>query len=1455
MKKGITSLIDSIVEKNPYDYSLWENIFTVKSESEVFERALEFFPTSPIVWKRYIEYLQSQKNTDEKVLLGIYQRCIHQCSCIMIWKLFIPFVDEKINSLKDRYQIYQLALDTVGSDPRSGFIWQRMYKLRLMVYNTLISKNEASLSGNTLLLNPFETSTIPIISEQIEECFALGDKIATIVTLRQFFIQWLTTPVGNLETAFIAYSLFENSISSSSTTDVPNMNTGIVIGGVVPVSESASKLVTKNLLQSGEKLVNISKIVHKNMMVLVDSLHEDIPAKPLDKSNRSEWMSKFIPWKRYILFEKSNPLGLDKSHYFNRVSYSFRNCLLYFSYHPEVWYEYFIFVWNSHPVQLTGMEIATELLSSAIQRFLPKDEILKLVLAEVYELRKKLDKVMHLYHSMIYIESSGEVIQMDDSGVPVTDDNNGDNNVNMSNTSCGNSNNSNNNNNTQSNTQNNTQNNNSQNNNNNNNHHHHLNSSVGINNDQNNHQINIQEEANDHHISLGKSRNSRLFVNVGEGIGGETFGVNNGNSNNVIGSRSSVAMIDDNSNSLGGSNTTDFLIGDRNDGTSISKQYSQMITSGLSHKQYNPGVSAVVIIEYLNFILRSTNDKVIWREVFLDYVKRSPRIYDIKWICYSQALNEWRLYNNLDGAYQIFYFGMYYRHLFLDVSFMSCFVSFLLDTGKLQQARNTLQSSIYEIYKETGKVPKQLWLQWFHLERMSGSSIYSLNYLNRIYQLQKDGKNVEIDMLLSKRQQEAWHAILGAPEFAELNKEYIGNDNIDPKTKVYGHSYIVNPFDDDNFIGGLSSSNVNDSNNNDNNNNINSSSNLLLQNQRGANSVLTTGAIGNSRRSLEVNSGNKFILTCPSKFRTAFECFRFGSIYPNSSWTEFYLFDGEEGRNNYFGGGIGISSQSEDERICLGNCNICSKPSSTSSSVSNGNSNLHSVSNTCICNCHSKIKGTVSILSRSAPEEGKSDSSNDYNCVSEGRIVGTYHNEQSTGIATNNNGISSINTSNTSTTNTTNTTTNNNNNNITSSNINLDDDFESFLLERPFEFRLIQNRIGRRRICSGNEGRERRRNQGLFGVNYNNGRDFNNTNNNTRMTDENWEDFENCNNYDDYYDNSDLDSIEEGLDDEEMEYYYLNNKISDFTHINEFKWSRVGRSLCSKPDTSSMVRFRFETYPIKNNSITGVKTQLQSQMLKCTLNNVNNGDILKNIEDMRDFNYYLENTNKSFNTLLPKGIVDFVALLPPSNIPTSSIRNILGITQEVVDLLITNLQTCLLPQKIDIYKYSSMSSLAYLCNQNNIKNNEHNNIQNDNNNNNNNIINNNTNNNNNINNNNNNNTSDFGIPRKSSLNSSFSDQMNTNISLSDNQNFSNIQYSSNSNLDINKLQEIIQKSIPWISNNNINMNINTGNDLLNNTNNNNSSNNNTFFTPCNVPNPNRFSNKPKNSNSKVQIQL
>ncbi|KAH8740322.1 hypothetical protein FG386_002834 [Cryptosporidium ryanae] len=1193
MRKGIALLINSIVEKNPYDYSLWENIFTVKSESEVFERALEFFPTSPIVWKRYIEYLQNQKSIDERNLLNIFQRSINQCPCIMIWRLFIPFIDNNVKSLKEKCEIYQLALDTVGSDPRSGFIWKAMYKLRLIVYNTLISRNDNINNGSILLLNPFETSTIPTISESFEECLELGNKIATIVTLRQFFINWLTTPVDNLETAFIAYSLFENSISNN---DLPNVN--LTVGGMVTMAESASKIVTKNLLQSGEKLVNMSKLIYKTIVLLVDELNESIPARPLDKETGGEWVNNLVPWKRYILYEKKNPLNLDKNRYFNRVSYSYKNCLLYFSYNPEIWYEYFIFVWNYHPIQLTGIEMATELLNSAIQRFLPKDEVLKLILAEVYEVRKKLDKVMQIYISMVYIENSND----DLNGGNSTDDKN-DNEKNEKN--------------------------------------------------------NVEEVSNE--------------------SGSGCIDANNGSED--VKMDNNEDRINDNCGFADNVNNSASSLNDQNDTAEGNYNYHSFITSnGLLSKQYNPNVSAVVVIVYLNFVLRCTCDKTVWREIFLDYIKRSPNINDIKWICYSQALNEWRLYNNLDGAYKTFYIGMYHRHLFLDKQFMSCFISFLLDTGRIQQARSTLQSCIYEIYKETGKTPKELWLMWFHLERLSGSSISTLNYLSRIYQLQKEGKNIEMDMLYGDKQRQSWHSVLGAPEFSELNKEYIGYDtNCDIKNKVYGKSYAISHATDV----------VSDSNN------------LSSDNNNSPNNLLDIQSFLENKEKVVLNNNNKLLLSYPNSFKTMFECFKFESIYPNTCWSEF-------------------SSSVE-----------CNMEHGCSEDYSKEEENF---------DCCSKhyIHKSGHIIKKNSD-------------IGDNSFNGSFSNE------------------------------NNNTNKQVSKSLydGKNDDFEGFLLQKPLEFRLIKGSITNKKDNNGHS----------------------------------YTGFD-----------SDMDIID-GMNDDEIEYLLYNNNNIDITHINEFTWYRTGRNLCSKPDVSKMIRFRSETYPVKNNTITGIDTDSQAlNYLQCSdgiidysnsNNNVNDRKSGFIVDDVEDILNVRSNANclfeaKPYNVQLPKGIIDFALLLPPSNIPNVALRSYLGITHEVIDYFITNIQTTVLPQKIDLYKYDPIitGDFKYYSSISANSTNSNGNMND--------VI---------------NENADKNTNANKNNDSSNNGNSNTSAGNGNNANSAH-------NININVIEDIINKS---------------SNPLHNNSSSNNG--NSSFFSPCNVPVSNRFSNRPNNNDSKVKIQL
>ncbi|KAF7457617.1 mRNA 3 end processing protein [Cryptosporidium felis] len=158
-------------------------------------------------------------------------------------------------------------------------------------------------------------------------------------------------------------------------------------------------------------------------------------------------------------------------------------------------------------------------------------------------------------------------------------------------------------------------------------------------------------------------------------------------------------------------------------------------------------------------------------------------------------------------------------------------------------------------------------------------------------------------MLLGARQQ-SWHAVLGAPEFAELNKELIGAEKTDPRRKVYGHSFALSPRDEEGpapgsgvpnptpaaAAGGTSGSGL-------------GAGGLCEGDPDGGDSP---GSRGDSRRHLGRAGGGQLILTCPSRFRTAFECFRFGPVHPNSSWVDFYLLDDPSERE--FAGGLASES-------------------------------------------------------------------------------------------------------------------------------------------------------------------------------------------------------------------------------------------------------------------------------------------------------------------------------------------------------------------------------------------------------------------------------------------------------------------------------------------------------------------------------------------------------------------
>ncbi|KAJ3023707.1 mRNA 3'-end-processing protein rna14 [Thoreauomyces humboldtii] len=115
---------------------------------------------------------------------------------------------------------------------------------------------------------------------------------------------------------------------------------------------------------------------------------------PIEKAQKL-WMARpptwtdrelqmLVAWKRYIAWERSNPLRLeDKSIWISRVLYAYKSALLMLRYYPELYYEA-----SSFLKEVNRSEEAAAMLRSGVET-LPGSLLLTLSLAELEESRKK----------------------------------------------------------------------------------------------------------------------------------------------------------------------------------------------------------------------------------------------------------------------------------------------------------------------------------------------------------------------------------------------------------------------------------------------------------------------------------------------------------------------------------------------------------------------------------------------------------------------------------------------------------------------------------------------------------------------------------------------------------------------------------------------------------------------------------------------------------------------------------------------------------------------------------------------------------------------------------------------------------------------------------------------------------------------------------------------------------
>ena len=79
--------------------------------------------------------------------------------------------------------------------------------------------------------------------------------------------------------------------------------------------------------------------VAKELEACTRGLNKAMPSTP--PSNHPEQMKQVELWKKYLTWEKSNPMRTeDQSLLTKRCMFAFEQCLLCLGHHPHVWYEF-----------------------------------------------------------------------------------------------------------------------------------------------------------------------------------------------------------------------------------------------------------------------------------------------------------------------------------------------------------------------------------------------------------------------------------------------------------------------------------------------------------------------------------------------------------------------------------------------------------------------------------------------------------------------------------------------------------------------------------------------------------------------------------------------------------------------------------------------------------------------------------------------------------------------------------------------------------------------------------------------------------------------------------------------------------------------------------------------------------------------------------------------------------
>ncbi|KAG0050796.1 mRNA 3'-end-processing protein rna14 [Gryganskiella cystojenkinii] len=280
----IDEVLEQRINEDPFDTDAWLTVLheaeregEVAKVREAYERFLKVFPTSSRHWIQYAEFeLKHQHFTEVE---AIFQRCLRSVLSVELWKFYLNYI-RRINTGPESKEIvtksYDFVLQHVGLDRDSGPIWSD--------YLFFLKSGQAQ--------NTWE--------EQQK-----------MDAMRRVFQRAVCIPLSNIENIWRDYDSFENGLN---------------------------KLTAKKFLQERSAGYMTARMMLKELRKLTEGINKTLLPRPVKWTERE--LHQLEQWKRYIRWERSNPLSFeDPAALSARVAWTYKQALLSMRFYPEIWFE------------------------------------------------------------------------------------------------------------------------------------------------------------------------------------------------------------------------------------------------------------------------------------------------------------------------------------------------------------------------------------------------------------------------------------------------------------------------------------------------------------------------------------------------------------------------------------------------------------------------------------------------------------------------------------------------------------------------------------------------------------------------------------------------------------------------------------------------------------------------------------------------------------------------------------------------------------------------------------------------------------------------------------------------------------------------------------------------------------------------------------------------------------